>query len=160
MGAPVTTAQVWMELERQIFGVVGLVTAKGESRTAGIVYLVRDKKVYFSTDANTWKIKHLHNNPNISMTVPIAKRFLLLPWLKIPAATISFSGIARILDLAEVSSDIPDKLLKDLEPAEELRQHMCVIEITPKGNFITYGVGVPIKTMLKPMEAGGIIPVE
>ncbi len=154
-----TTEQVWKELEKEIFGVVGMVTAKGEARTVGIVYVVRDRKLFFCTDAGAWKTKHLRNNPNVSMTVSIAKRIPFLPWIKIPAATITFSGMARVLSLSEVPTEIPDTLLKDLEGADEIRQGCCIIEITPKGDFITYGVGVPLKTMRKPGEASGRVPV-
>jgi hypothetical protein len=160
MGARITAAQVWTELENQIFGVVGLVTAKGEARTVGIAYLVRDKKFYFCTKTNAWKTKHLRNNPNVSMTVPIENRRLSLPGVKIPAATITFSGTGRVLDLTEVPAEIPDTLLKHLKPTEEVRRHACVIEIIPKGDFITYGVGVSLRSMLRPGEAGGRIPVE
>jgi hypothetical protein len=160
MGAQVTTAQVWRQLEKQFFGVVGFVTAQGEARTVGIAYLVRERKLYFCTDANAWKTKHVRHNPHVSMTVPIAKRMPLLPWIIIPAATITFSGTGRVLELTAVAAEIPDTLLKDLQPAEELRQHTSVVEITPKGDFITYGVGVPLKTMLRPAEAGGRTPVE
>jgi hypothetical protein len=149
-----------MQLEKQLFGVVGLVTAKGEVRTVGIVYLVRDRKLYFCTDTNAWKTKHLRNNRNVSMTVPVAKSMPFLPWINIPAATITFSGTARVLDLSAVPAEIPDTLLKDLKPADELKQHTAVIEITPKGDFITYGIGVPLKTMLRPAEAAGRTPVE
>ncbi|MFQ5799540.1 MAG: pyridoxamine 5'-phosphate oxidase family protein [Bacteroidota bacterium] len=160
MAARVTTAQIWMQLEKQLFGVVGLVTAKGEARTAGIAYLVRDKKLYFCTDTDAWKTKHLRNNPNVSMTIPIPKRVPFMPWIKIPAATITFSGTGRVLSLAEVPAEIPDALLKDLEPKEELRQRTSVVEIAPKGDFMTYGVGVAVKKMLRPTEAGGRAAVE
>jgi hypothetical protein len=160
MGARITAAQVWMQLEKQLFGVVGLVTATGEARTVGIAYLVRDKKFYFCTNTNAWKVKHLRNNPNVSMTVPIAKRNPFLPWVKIPAATITLSGTGRVLNLTEVPAEIPDTLLKDLKPTEEVRRHASVVEITPKGDFITYGIGVPLRRMLEPAEAAGRTPVE
>jgi hypothetical protein len=32
------------------------------------------------------------------MTIPIAKRVPLMPWVKIPAATITFSRTAQILE--------------------------------------------------------------
>ena len=152
MGAQITTEQVWSELEKQFFGIVGFVTAKGESRTAGIVYLVREKRVYFSTENHSWKLRHLKNNPNISMTVPIPNEII--------PATITFSGTAKILDLSEVPEDIPNTLLNNLEPADELRMNTSIVEMTPNGDFITYGVGVSVETMLRPIEAAGRAPVD
>ena len=57
MGARITAAQVWMHLEKQLFEVVGLVTAKGEARTVGIAYLVRDKKFYFCTNKKRLRVR-------------------------------------------------------------------------------------------------------
>ena len=36
---------VWKEMEKELFAVLGMVTAKGEARTVGIVYIVHDKKI-------------------------------------------------------------------------------------------------------------------
>lgn len=158
MPAQITTNQIWKDLEKEIFGVVGMVTAKAESRTAGIAYVVRDHKIFFATASTAWKTKHLRNNPHVSMTVPIVKR-PFLPWIKIPAATITFSGTARVLALNEVSNAIPEALLKDLEGREELKKNCSIIEITPKGHFVTYGVGVSLQTMRRPDQAWGRVPV-
>jgi hypothetical protein len=32
---------------------------------------------------------------------------------------------------------------------------MCVIEVQPVGDFITYGVGIPLMTMRQPEKARG-----
>lgn len=150
MEARLTTNQVWTQLESQIFGVVGIVTARGEARTVGIAYLVRDRKIYFCTVTNAWKTKHLRNNPNVSMTVPVSKRIPFMPWVRVPPATITFSGTSQVLGIADVPAEIPGTLLKDLKPAEELREQTSVVEIAPKGDFITYGIGVPLKSMFTP----------
>jgi hypothetical protein len=35
--AELTSSQVWAEIEKQMFAVLGMVTAKNEARTAGVV---------------------------------------------------------------------------------------------------------------------------
>jgi hypothetical protein len=61
----------------------------------------------------------------------------------------------------KIRASVPHfSLLKHLKPTEEVRRHACVIEIIPKGDFITYGVGVSLRSMLRPGEAGARIPVE
>ena len=159
MPAQVTTAQVWAEIEKQMFAVAGMVTASAESRTAGIVYTIRDRKIYFGTATDAWKTRHLRSNPNISLTVTIPKRIPFIPWLKIPPATVTFSGAARVLPLEDVAAEIPDKLLGSLEPKDSLRDHMSIVEVVPRGDFLTYGVGVPLKVMLNPLAAAGRAPV-
>ena len=84
MTQPLTTTQVWNELGKELFAVLGMVTAKGEARTVGIVYTAQDRKIYIATGNDSWKARHTQNNPNVSLTVPIAKRIPFLPWIKIP----------------------------------------------------------------------------
>ena len=145
-----TTNQVWTEIERNIFGVLGMVTAKGEARTAGIVYVVHDRTIYIGSEQDAWKVKHVAANPHVSLTIPIPKRVQLLPWIKIPAATITFSGIAKVLDRSEVNANVRQKLY-----IHEAESELCVIEVTPQNDFITYGVGIPLLQMRFPEQARG-----
>ena len=41
MTTGLTSDQVWEVIEKQNFGVLGMVSAKDEARTVGIVYVVR-----------------------------------------------------------------------------------------------------------------------
>ena len=47
--AHLTTDQVWTEIEKNLFAVLGMVTAKNEARTVGIVYTVHERELYIST---------------------------------------------------------------------------------------------------------------
>ncbi len=154
-----TTQAVWDEIEKQIFAVVGMVSAKNEARTAGIVYIVQNRKLYFASVADAWKVRHILHNPHISVTIPIAKRAPLMPWIKIPAATITFSGEARELDAAEITDTVKAAVFKGLVDDPSQRKPYTVIEITPHGHFITYGVGVPLLTMRDTEAARGRVPV-
>lgn len=154
-----TAAQVWAAIEKELFGVLGMVTAGGEARTVGIVYVVRDRKLYVATGATTWKARHISANPHVSMTIPIAKRIPLLPWVKIPQATITFCGTARVTPAAEAPPDLLAAIFRGAEVAEELVAGSCLIEIAPVGEFITYGVGIPLRQMRQPELARGRAPV-
>ena len=46
--------------------------------TVGIVYIVRDRKLYIGTRKKAWKVRHIAKNPHVSMTIPIQPR---LPFL-------------------------------------------------------------------------------
>jgi uncharacterized pyridoxamine 5'-phosphate oxidase family protein len=150
---------VWKELERELFAVLGMVTAKGESRTIGVVYIVQDKRIYVLTGADTWKARHIQGNPNVSLTVPIPKRIPFLPWIKIPAATISFSGKANLVKAEKVDKEILHQLMRGQEEDLENLRSLSVIEIDPIGEFVTYGVGISLMTMRKPEKARGRAPV-
>ena len=152
----VTSEEVWRELEGQIFGVLGMTNANHHSRTAGIVYVVRDRKLYVGTAADSWKARHVRVNPNVSMTIPIAKRIPFLPWIRIPAATITFQGVARALSLEDTDADVKKALFHGIENVPE---ETCILEIEPRGTFVTYGVGVPLLTMRDTEAARGRAPV-
>ena len=77
MPMQLTSDQVWQAIEKELFAVLGMVTAQGEARTVGIVYIVRDRKLYIGTDQAAWKARHVAANPHVSITIPIAKRILL-----------------------------------------------------------------------------------
>jgi len=70
-------------IENELFAVLGMVTRDQESRTVGIVYIVNDRKFYIGTGLKTWKARHIKDNPNVSLTIPIAKRVPVMPWIKI-----------------------------------------------------------------------------
>lgn len=159
MPLQLSSDQVWKVIEKELFAVLGMVTAKGEARTVGIVYVVRDRRLCIVTGKDTWKARHVAANPHVSVTIPIAKRIPIMPWIKIPAATITFSGTARVLPAKEAAPALLQALMRGLASDEEAVAHSCFIEVTPEKEFVTYGVGVPMMRMRHPEQARGRAPV-
>jgi len=150
-----TSDQVWQAVEKELFAVLGMVTANGEARTVGIVYVVRERKLYIATDRDTWKARHVAQNPHVSLTIPIAKRIPVMPWVKIPAATITFSGTARVLAVDAVPADVLKAIFRGMAVDTQKVAGSCVIEVTPQGDFVTYGVGISLMQMRDPEQARG-----
>jgi len=150
-----TSNEVWEEIEKNVFGVLGFVTPKGEARTVGIVYVVDDYRLYIGAQKAAWKTRHIERNPRVSLTIAIAKRAPFMPWIKIPAATITFSGSARVLDSDEIEAGLLERLYRHDEAATE----WCAIEVTPEKDFITYGVNTSLLQMRFPEKARGRAPV-
>jgi uncharacterized pyridoxamine 5'-phosphate oxidase family protein len=146
---------VWEEVEKNSFAVLGMVTSKGESRTVGIVYVVNDHKLYIGADKTQWKTKHVERNPHVSFTIPIAKRAPFMPWIKIPAATITFSGTARVVS----RDDMDPALLEKVYRHDRSGGDWCAIEVTPEKDFITYGVDVSLLDMRFPEKSRARAPV-
>lgn len=153
--AELTTDRVWQVLEKELFAVLGMVTARGEARTVGVIYGVRDRKLYIATRKDAWKARHVAQNPHVSITIPIAKRIPLLPWFKIPAATITFQGEAQVMGANSVDADILSAIFRGMVNDEELLANSSVIVVTPVGEFITYGVGVSLMQMRDAAKARG-----
>lgn len=158
--AKITTAQVWRVLEKNLFAIVGMVTAAGESRTVGIVYAAHQRKLYFVSLHSAWKVRHIAHNPHISLTVPLAKRIPFFPWAKIPAATITFAGQARLVAPDELPEKVIKTLFRGTDLSPESSPPFAVIEITPQGDFVTYGIGVPMWTMMNTQKARGRVAVD
>jgi hypothetical protein len=154
-----TSEQVWTELKKELFAVLGMVTPKGEARTIGIVYIVHGRKLYIATNKDSWKARHIQRNPHVSLTVPIAKRIPFLPWIKIPAATITFSGTAKVLEPQNLGPDVLHALLQGTEKDTQKLAGMAVLEVEPAGEFITYGVGIPLMEMRFPEKARRRAPI-
>jgi hypothetical protein len=150
--------QVWQVIEKELFAVLGMVNAEGEARTVGIVYIVRDHKLYIATGADTWKARHVAANPHVSLTIPIAKRIPLMWWIKIPQATITFPGTALVYPAIEASQDILRAIFREAGTPEMIAES-CLIEVTPEKEFITYGIGIPLMQMRYPEKARGRAPV-
>ena len=159
MAIELSTEQVWKAIEKELFAVLGMVTAKNEARTAGVVYIVRDRTLYIATGRDTWKARHVAANPHVSVTIPIAKRIPVMPWIKIPAATITFAATARVLAAQEAPSDLLRAIFRDTVDNQELMADSCLIEVTPEKDFVTYGIGIPLMQMRFPEKARGRAPV-
>ena len=159
MPATISSADVWREIEKHFFAVLSFVTSRGEARSAGIVYTVRDRNVHIVTENTSWKVRHILANPHVSLTVTIPKRVPFMPWIPIPPATITFQGDASIHDIKEAPPEIIQKLLRGLKLSAEEMAALCIIKVRPAGEFVTYGVGVSMQTMRKPEAARGRAPV-
>ena len=155
MTLQLTSNRVWEEVEKNNFGVLGMVTSKGESRTVGIVYVVSDHKLYIGAQRSAWKTKHVEHNPHVSFTIPIAKRAPFMPWIKIPAATITFSGTARVVNRDEMDPALLEKVYRHDQAGSE----WCAIEVTPEKDFVTYGVDVSLLDMRFPAKSRARVPV-
>lgn len=153
MSLPTTAEEVWPFIEKWPFAVLSFVTPKGESRSAGVMYQVRDRSLYVLTGSETWKARHIRHNPNVSVTVTIQR--LPIRIRQMPPAVITFSGIATVLDMDEIDTG----LRADLTRGTGELPGNCVIRIEPSGRFVTYGIGIPAMQMRHPERSLARVPV-
>jgi hypothetical protein len=149
-----TSDQVWRELAKASFAVVSYVTPTGEPRSAGVVYALAGHRLYVVTAVDSWKARHIASSGLVAVTVPVRRGGLMSLLFPIPPATISFhaSAVVHPAGLA-----VPEQLVS-LVPAER-RAASRVIEIAPIGQFLTYGLGVPLLRMRNPALARAHVSV-
>jgi hypothetical protein len=151
-----TTRDVWRVLEKQNFMVLGMVSARGEARTAGVMLHVEGRRLWSTTNDDEWKAKHLAANPQVSVTVPVPKRLPFVPWVKVPAATVTFTAVATLVPAASIPGSVRAVLLKGLDVEEDgARGALVGICLEPYGDFVTYGVGVSLLGMRDTERARG-----
>lgn len=159
MTLQLTSEQVWEVIEENIFGVIGMVTRAHEARTVGVNYVVSDRRLYIGTAKNAWKVRHISQNPHVSLTIPVHKRVPLMPWIKIPPAAITFHGEAEILAIEDAPPGVLQALYRHKAEDQEWTADLYLIEVTPVKDFLTYGIGVSLLQMRDPAQARGRAPV-
>ena len=103
-------------------------------------------------------MRHIAANPNVSMTVTLPKRVPFLPFIKVPAATVTFKGEAQILGVGDIPASVFERLPRGSESDPTVLDRTAIIRIVPRGEFVTYGIAMPLTQMRKHEEAHGRAP--
>jgi hypothetical protein len=145
---------VWRALTTSSFAVLSYVTPDGEPRSSGVVYVTAGRRLYVAVAPDSWKARHIPATGQVAVTVPVRRGGVMSLLMPIPPATISFHARATVrpagaLAVGELARLIPP----------ERRADCRVIEIVPHGNFVTYGIGVPLMKMRDPAASRGRVPV-
>jgi hypothetical protein len=149
--------QVWRELERASFAVIGYITPDGEPRSSGVVYGVDGRHLYVAVAPDGWKARHITNGHEVSVTVPVRRGGILSLLMPIPPATVSFHARATVHPPGTVNAGDVSKKLASLIP--DGPQTATILELAPEGEFLLYGVGVPLLQMKNPIAARARVAV-
>jgi hypothetical protein len=156
---PLTTDEVWHEIEKASFAVVGHVTPAGEPRSSGVVFKAVGRRLYVAVAPESWKAAHIEAGGRVSVVVPVRRGGILALLMPIPPATISFHATAVVHASGSMTdAGCPARELADLVPPDR-RTHARIIELTPEGTFLTFGIGVSLMEMRQPAIAMARVPV-
>jgi Pyridoxamine 5'-phosphate oxidase len=156
--ARLTTEQVWQQVARASFAVLGYVTPAGEPRSSGVVYKTIGRRLYVAVAPDSWKARHIPVSGRVAVTVPVRRGGLLSLVAPIPPATVSFHATAVVHPAGAPQVRPLLQELGSLLPAER-RASAAVIEIVPEGAFVTYGLGVSLSKLRDPAAARGRVSV-
>ena len=156
--ARLTTEQVWHELAKASFAVLGYVTPSGEPRSSGVVYKTVGRRLYVAVASDSWKAKHVAASGRVAVTVPVRRGGLLSLVAPIPPATISFHATAIVHPAGSLRARSLLTELGSLIPAER-QASGAIIEVVPEGAFVTYGLGVSLSKLRDPAAARARVPV-
>jgi hypothetical protein len=152
-----TCAAVWRELAHQSFAILSHVDGRGVPRSSGVVYGLHQQRLYVVVAPEGRKARDIATGDHVSVTVPVRRGGVLALAMPIPPATITFQAVAAVYPPG--SPDVPTLPagLARLLPPDDATA--CLIELTPVGRFLTYGIGIGLLDMRIPSRARGSVPV-
>lgn len=150
--------QVWQQLNKASFAVLGYETPGGEPRSSGVVFKAVNRRLYVAVGPSSWKARHIADNPRVSVTVTVRRGGILALIFPIPPATISFHARAIVHPAGSVDLGAISRELESLVPVDR-RSDAVVVELIPEGRFLTYGLGVSLTDMRKPEVAEAVVPI-
>jgi hypothetical protein len=158
-GRRLSSEDVWRQIAKASFACVAHVTPTGEPRVSGVVIKSAERQLYVAVDPSSWKAKHIEAHSRVSVVVPVRRGGILSFLLPLPPATISFQATAVVHPAGPLSQiKSAPKELASMVPAER-KELTRVIELSPVGEFLTYGLGVSLAEMLHPAIAQARVPV-
>ncbi len=130
-----------------------LATASSANRphVAGVLYAAVDGELYIDTFATSRKARNVATNPLVAVCIPIRK----YPFG--PPFSVQFQGRAEVVDT-------DDPRINELLAAGSLKPILvngglaepsgCVLKITPGPRVATYGLGVPLRQLIRDPLSG------
>jgi nitroimidazol reductase NimA-like FMN-containing flavoprotein (pyridoxamine 5'-phosphate oxidase superfamily) len=119
----------------------------------GVLYAVVDGAFFVATLETSTKVRNIRENPNVAVCIPVRRYPVGPPF------SVQFQGKAEILPTGdpEIAELMAGGRLKRITSHGELdHPHACFLKVTPGRRFATYGLGVPLRKLLRdPIHASG-----
>jgi hypothetical protein len=138
-------------LARRSFCVLATVSRAGVPHAVGLLYEAVGTRLYVLVGEDSVKARNVRQNPRVAVSVPV-RRFPFGP----PMA-VQFQGRGRLLraDEEPVRSLLARGRLRRITGLGAGSQPgTCFLELTPAGRISTYGLGMPLHTLLRNVSQG------
>jgi general stress protein 26 len=112
----------------------------------GVLYRAVGGVLYVSTSESSKKARNIRDNPLVAVCIPIHRYPMAPPFL------VQFGGTAEILSAQHpaIVELLKARQLKKITAHGELDDPAtCFLRITPDRTVHTYGIGVPLRTVLR-----------
>lgn len=147
--------QVVKAIARRSFCTLATASARNRPHVAGVLYAADDNILYVSTLRTSRKARNIVENPEVFVCIPVRR----LPVG--PPSTVQFAATADILaaEDPDIVGLVGTGRLKAITSHGELdHPDGCFLRITPAGKLHTYGLGLPLRQLLRdPLNAGGSV---
>ena len=155
LGANPKLDQVLKLIARRSFCALATASSATGPHVAGVLYAAEEEVLYVSTRRGSRKARNVAENPRVFVCIPVRR----LPVG--PPSSVQFSATADILtpDDPELVRLVGAGRLKAITGHGELDlPDGCFLRIRPDGRLHTYGLGLPLRRLLRdPLHAGGSV---
>lgn len=145
--------EVARAVARRSFCTLATTSASGRPHVAGVLYVTVADALFVSTRRGSRKARNIAANPHVFVCVPVRR----LPVG--PPSTVQFGADAEVLavDDPEIVGLVAAGRLRRITSHGELDlPDGCFLRITPGQTLHTYGLGLPLRRLIRhPLEAGG-----
>jgi general stress protein 26 len=142
-------------IARRSYCTLATSSAANRPHVAGVLYAVLDGLFYISTLETSTKARNIRENPRVAVCIPV-RRYPVGP----PFA-VHFQGTAELRRVGdrEMVELLAAGRPKPITSHGELDDpHACFVKVTPGRRMATYGLGVPLRKLLRdPTQAGGSV---
>jgi general stress protein 26 len=124
-----------------------LATSSGDSpHGVGVLYAAVDGVLYVSTLEGSKKARNIRKNSRVAVCIPVRRYPMAPPFL------VQFGGTAEILapQHPTIVELVHTRRFKKITSHGELDDpDTCFLRITPGRTVFTYGIGVPLRTLMR-----------
>jgi general stress protein 26 len=134
------------EIEKHSYCILATADADGAPHAIGLLYSFVNGVMYLATGIDTKKARNAAANQSVSVCIPVRKFPVGPPF------AVSFQGEAEILskDDPEIGLLLAAGKLKKIVGYGVLDEpDLCFIRITPSRRVHTYGLGIPLRELLR-----------
>ena len=145
-------------IDRRSFATLATSSPAGRPHVAGVLYEAVGDALYVSTMRPSRKARNVEANPDVAVVIPIRR----LPVG--PPSTVQFQTTAEVLasDGPEIRALVNAGELTSITGHGELElADGCFLRIALPRRLVTYGLGMPIRTLVTdPLSGGGVVELE
>ena len=148
-----TSKAIQREIVRRSFCAFATADADGAPHVVGINYAFVDGHLYLATGRLSKKVRNIRQNPRVAMYIPVRKYPMGPPY------SIQFQGTATVLphDDPEIAGLRKAGKLKNITRfgvMEKVGADGCFLKVKPARKIHTYGLGIPLLTVLRDTSQG------
>jgi general stress protein 26 len=133
-------------IERGSFCMLATSSAANRPHASGVLYSAVDGVLYFAVSDSSVKARNVRANPRVAVCIPVRRYPVGPPF------NVQLQGSAELLsrDDPEIASLLGARRLKNITTHGELDEpDTCFLRVTPGRRAHSYGLGVPLRTILR-----------